>query len=49
MGVSGQRHPPASMYDREKTPVTTVKEAGWASELVWSQRLEERSPVPAGY
>jgi hypothetical protein len=29
-------------------PVPIVQEAEWASELVWTQRLEEKSFVPAG-
>jgi hypothetical protein len=38
MGVSGQRHSP-----RERTPDTHWKEAVCASELVWTQRLQEIS------
>jgi hypothetical protein len=30
-------------------PVPIVQEAGWASEPVWTQRLEEKSFAPAGY
>jgi hypothetical protein len=29
-------------------PVPIVQEAGWASEPVWTQRLEEESFAPAG-
>jgi hypothetical protein len=29
-------------------PVPIVQEAGWALEPVWTQRLEEKSSVPAG-
>jgi hypothetical protein len=29
-------------------PVPTVQEAGWAPEPVWTQKLEEKSFVPAG-
>jgi hypothetical protein len=29
-------------------PVPIVQEAGWAPESVWTQRLEEKSFVPAG-
>jgi hypothetical protein len=43
MGVSGQRHAPAALYNRERTPVSIGQEAGWTSELVWTQRLEEKS------
>jgi hypothetical protein len=41
MGVSGQRHAPAAIWPAERTPVPIVQEAGWASEPVWTQRLEE--------
>jgi hypothetical protein len=30
-------------------PVPIGQEAGWASEPVWTQRLEEKSRVSAGY
>jgi hypothetical protein len=49
MGVSGQRHVPAAFYLRERTPVPIGLEAGWASELVWTQRIEEISFASAGY
>jgi hypothetical protein len=29
-------------------PVPTVQEAGWASEPVWTQRIEEKSFAAAG-
>jgi hypothetical protein len=29
-------------------PVRIVQEAGWASEPVWIQRLQEKSSAPAG-
>jgi hypothetical protein len=29
-------------------PVSTVQEAGWAPEPVWTQRIEEKSFAPAG-
>jgi hypothetical protein len=32
----------------ERTPVTTVQEAGWTPEPVWTQRLEEKSFAFAG-
>jgi hypothetical protein len=49
MGVSGQRHAPAALLPPGKgAPVPTVQEAGWASEPVWTQRLEEKSFAPAG-
>jgi hypothetical protein len=41
-GVSGQRHTPAILNPGERTPVPTGQEAGWAPELVWTQRLEKK-------
>jgi hypothetical protein len=41
--VSGQRHVPAARYPQERTPETIGKEAGRVSELVWTERLEEKS------
>jgi hypothetical protein len=32
---------------RERTSIPTKKKAGWATELVWMQRLEEKSFFPA--
>jgi hypothetical protein len=43
MGVSGQCHAPG-----KGPPVPIVQEAGWASEPVWTQRIEEKSFAPAG-
>jgi hypothetical protein len=43
MGVSGQRHAPAALYPWKGPPVPIVLEAGWASELVWTQKLEKKS------
>jgi hypothetical protein len=43
MVVSGQRHAPAALKPRERTPVPIVQGAGWASESVWTPRLEEKS------
>jgi len=44
MGVSGQRHARAVRLPPGKgPPVPIVQEAGWASEPVWTQRLEEKS------
>jgi hypothetical protein len=49
MGVSGQRHAPAALYPQRKDPpVPIIQETGWAPELVWTQRLEEKSFAPAG-
>jgi hypothetical protein len=42
MGVGGQRHAPAALYPGKGPPVPIGQEAGWASELVWTQRLEEK-------
>jgi hypothetical protein len=39
MEVSGQRHASAAHY----SPVPNGYEAGWASELVWVQRLQYKS------
>jgi hypothetical protein len=35
MGVSGQHHASAALYPQGKK-----QEAGWSSELVWTQRLD---------
>jgi hypothetical protein len=49
MGVTGQRHAPAALLPPGKgPPVPIVKEAGWAPEPVWTQRLHEKSFAPAG-
>jgi hypothetical protein len=41
--------PRPRFYPRGKDPpVPIVQEAGWASEPVWTQRLEEKSFAPAG-
>jgi hypothetical protein len=49
MRVSGQRHTPAALYPWGKgPPVPIVQEAGWAPDLVWTQRLEEKSFTAAG-
>jgi hypothetical protein len=42
MGVSSQRHVPAALYPRERIPVPIGQEAGWASKLVWTQRLRKK-------
>jgi hypothetical protein len=48
-GVSGQRHAPAALYSRGKGPqVPTEQKAGWASDPVWTQRLEENPLASAG-
>jgi hypothetical protein len=44
MGMSGQRHAPAALLPcLMDTPVPIAQEAGWASEPVWTQRLQEKS------
>jgi hypothetical protein len=49
MGVSGQHHAPAALYPWGKgPPVPIVQEAGWAPELVWTQRQEEKSSSSVG-
>jgi hypothetical protein len=49
MGVSGQRHAPAVLYPRGKgPPIPIVQEAGWVTEPVWTQRLEENSSASVG-
>jgi hypothetical protein len=42
MEVSGQRHAPAALYPGNGSTVPIGQEAGSASELVWTQRLEEK-------
>jgi hypothetical protein len=43
MGVSGQLHASAALCSGERTPVPIVQEDGWASQTVWTQRLDEKS------
>jgi hypothetical protein len=40
--VGGQFQEPAALYSRNGPSATTGQEAGWASELIWTQRLEEK-------
>jgi hypothetical protein len=47
-GVSDQRHALAALYPLERPSVPTGQEAGWASELVWAQRLEGKSFASVG-
>jgi hypothetical protein len=48
-GVSGQRLIPADLFPRGKDARYPLDpEAGWASELVWTQRIKENHlPLPA--
>jgi hypothetical protein len=48
LGVFGQRHASAALYSRERTPVPIGYQAGWASELVWTQRLQKKYFASAG-
>jgi hypothetical protein len=48
MRVNGQRHAPAALYPKKGPPVPIGQEAGWAPELVWTQRLEKKSFASAG-
>jgi hypothetical protein len=42
-GVSGQSHAPATLYPSGKGPPVPIgQRAGWVTELVWTQRLEEK-------
>jgi hypothetical protein len=45
--VCGQRHVLPALYSRERTH-GTGQEAGWASELVWTESLQEKSFPSAG-
>jgi hypothetical protein len=48
-GVSGQHHAPAALSPPGTgTPVPIGREAGWAPEPVWTQRIEDKSFAPAG-
>jgi hypothetical protein len=42
LGVSGQRHSPATLYPGKGYRLPIGYEAGWASELVWTQRIEKK-------
>jgi hypothetical protein len=44
-GVSSQRYASAALYPEKGLPAPIGHEAGWASELVWKQRLQEKSPL----
>jgi hypothetical protein len=48
-GVSGQCHVTAALCPRVKDPSVPIgQEAGWASELVWTHRREEKCLSSAG-
>jgi hypothetical protein len=47
MGVSGQRHSPAALYPQDRASVPIGLEAGCASELVWTHKIEEKSFLSA--
>jgi hypothetical protein len=38
--------PGCALPPGKESPVPTGQEAGWASEKVWTQRLEEKSFLP---
>jgi hypothetical protein len=48
MGVSGQLTPRPRSTPTKGPPVPTVQEVWWASEPVWTHRLEEKSFASAG-
>jgi hypothetical protein len=43
VGPHSASHPDRDLPRETPLPVPTVQEAVWASELVWTQRLEEKS------
>jgi hypothetical protein len=48
MGVSAQHHPSRALPPGKGPPVPTGQEARWASEPVWTQRLEEKFTASVG-
>jgi hypothetical protein len=46
--LTGQRHAPTVPLPQERIPVPFGQEAGWASELAWTPRLEEKCFASAG-
>jgi hypothetical protein len=46
--LDGQCHAPAALCPGERIPVPIGQEAGWASEPVWTQRIEETFFAPDG-
>jgi hypothetical protein len=47
-GERSASHPGRDLPPGKQPPVSTVQEAGWAPEPVWTQRLEEESFASAG-
>jgi hypothetical protein len=47
MCVSGHHHAPAALPSRKGPAFPTRQVAGWTSELIWTQRLEEKPFVSA--
>jgi hypothetical protein len=47
-GVNGQRHAPAALCPEIGSPVSIIEKAGWASEPVWTKRLEEKTSMKSG-
>jgi len=48
MEVSGQLHAPAALLPEESPLIPIGYEAGWASEMVWTQWCGEKFPAPVG-
>jgi hypothetical protein len=48
MGVVVSERSDRSLPPGKDHPLPIVQEAGWFSELVWKQRLEEKSFASAG-
>jgi hypothetical protein len=47
-GEWSESRPGRALTPGKEPPVPIIQEAGWAPEPVWTQRLEEKSSVPAG-
>jgi hypothetical protein len=47
-GVRNQRHATAALYPGGRNPVSIEQDAGWAPNLVWIDRLEEKPFTSAG-
>jgi hypothetical protein len=46
--LDGGECPGSALHPGKGPPVHIGQEAGWAPEPVWTQRIEEKSFVPAG-